>query len=156
MSRILSILLMTLCFAACNDRGDKPETLVESGYDEKEMEAAIAKARGEVDTFLAELSNPKGEDHAVKAPISDGETTEHFWLTDVTFRDGQFEGTVNNEPGMVKNVRIGQKWTLAKSEISDWMYMRDGKMHGNYTMRPLLKTLPTEEAEYYRSILANP
>ncbi len=34
--------------------------------------------------------------------------------------------------------------------------MRDGKMHGNYTMRPLLRTLPDDEAAQYRSILAEP
>lgn len=147
---------MALFFCGCNDREDKPETLVESGYDEQEMEAAIARARAEIDAFIAELSNPKGANHAVKAPITDGGTTEHFWLTNVTFRDGKFEGTINNEPGRVKNVRMGQKWTLNKLEISDWMYMRNGKMHGNYTMRPLLKTLPAEEAEQYRSILADP
>ena len=34
--------------------------------------------------------------------------------------------------------------------------MRDGKMYGNYTMRPLLKTMPEEEAAKFRSLLASP
>jgi len=34
----------------------------------------------------------------------------------------------------VGNVKIGQKWTIKQSEISDWMFMRDGKIYGNYTM----------------------
>jgi uncharacterized protein YegJ (DUF2314 family) len=38
--------------------------------------------------------------------------------------------------------------------MSDWMFMRDGKMHGNYTMRPLLKTMPAEQAAKLRSMLA--
>jgi len=29
-------------------------------------------------------------------------------------------------------------------------------MHGNYTMRPLLKTMPPEEAAKFRSLLADP
>lgn len=94
--------------------------------------------------------------HAVKVPIVDGEETEHFWLIDVTFANGSFKGTINNDPGLVKNVKIGQPWTVKKTEISDWMYMRDGKMHGNYTMRPLLKNLPKEEADQYRAMLAEP
>jgi uncharacterized protein YegJ (DUF2314 family) len=57
---------------------------------------------------------------------------------------------------MVTNVKSGQKWTVKKSEISDWMFMRNGKMYGNYTLRPLLKTMSEEEAEKFRSILANP
>jgi uncharacterized protein YegJ (DUF2314 family) len=134
----------------------KPETLITEEYDQAEMDVAITRAHREVDAFIAELGNPTGEDHAVKAPIQDGEATEHFWLTDVSFRDGKFHGTINNDPGIVSNVKFGQSWSLAKEEISDWMYMRDGKMYGNYTMRPLLTTLPEEEAAHYRALLAEP
>jgi uncharacterized protein YegJ (DUF2314 family) len=53
-------------------------------------------------------------------------------------------------------VKIGQKWTIKKAEISDWMYMRGGKMYGNYTLRPLLKTIPQAEAAKLRALLAEP
>ena len=33
---------------------------------------------------------------------------------------------------------------------------RDGKMHGNYTLRPLLKTMPADDAAKLREILAEP
>jgi uncharacterized protein YegJ (DUF2314 family) len=151
-SRLL-VGLLVLSIVGCNS---KPETLITEEYDQAEMDAAIARARGEVDAFIAELNNPTGEDHAVKAPVQDGEATEHFWLTGVSFRDGKFHGTINNDPGIVSNVKFGQSWSLSKEEISDWMYMRDGKMYGNYTMRPLLKTLPDEEAAQYRAMLAEP
>lgn len=36
------------------------------------------------------------------------------------------------------------------------MFMRDGKMYGNYTLRPLLETMPEDEAAALRSILAEP
>ncbi len=134
----------------------KPETLIEGGYDEKEMDAAIARAKSEVDTFIAELASPTGIDHAVKAPIEDGGETEHFWISELTFENGEFKGKINNDPGIVKNVKLGQDWTVKKADISDWTYMRDGKMYGNYTMRPLLKTLPADEAAQMRAILANP
>ena len=145
-----------LFFAVCGCGETTPDTLVTSGYDEQEMEAAISRARGEIDAFISELSNPTGTDHAVKAPIEDGGETEHFWLTDVSYKNGRFEGTISNDPGVVGNVKIGQKWTISKMEVSDWMFMRDEKMHGNYTMRPLLKTLPEDEAAMYRSLFADP
>ena len=72
------------------------------------------------------------------------------------YRDGSFEGLIGNDPGIVTNVKFGQKWTLKKLEISDWMFMRDDKMHGNYTMRPLLKTMKKEEAQKWRSRFAEP
>lgn len=133
-----------------------PETLVRGGYDEQEMEAAIARAQAEVDVFIAALRDGAGSDFAVKAPIQDGDEIEHFWLTDVAFRDGVFEGLIGNEPGVVKNVEFGQTWTVKKEEISDWMFVRDDKIHGNYTMRPLLRTMSPEEAELWRSRFATP
>jgi len=156
MKHLLSLLLICLCFGACSGQAKKPDTLIETGYDEEEMEAAIARARREVDSFIAELSKPTGENHAVKIPITDGDQTEHFWLIDVAYVDGEFSGIINNEPGMVSNVRIGDKRQVSKAELSDWMFMRDGKMHGNYTLRPLLAAMPADEAEKYRSMLAEP
>lgn len=146
-------LCLMLVATACQQ---KPDTLIDSGYDQAEMDAAIAKARGSVDTFIAELQSPSGESHAVKAPITDGDQTEHFWLSDVSYQNGEFQGTIDNDPGTVTNVKVGQSWTIKKGEISDWMYMRDGKMYGNYTMRPLLKTMPPEEAQMWESLLAEP
>lgn len=133
-----------------------PETLVTGGYDEEEMSAAIARARQEVDTFIAALEKGEGSHFAVKVGIEDHGDTEHFWLSDVVYRDGSFDGTVGNDPGVVRNVKLGQKWRVAKDEVSDWMFLRDGKIHGNYTMRPLLKTMSEAEAQAWRGRLAEP
>jgi uncharacterized protein YegJ (DUF2314 family) len=40
--------------------------------------------------------------------------------------------------------------------ISDWLYIRGGKMVGNRTLVPLLKTMPEKEAASYRKMLAEP
>jgi uncharacterized protein YegJ (DUF2314 family) len=149
----LSLVFLILSCCSCSK---SPNTLIKGGYDEKEMDAAIARARSEVDSFIAEMLKGNGTDFAVKVPIQDKEDTEHFWLTNIVYRNGKFEGVIGNEPGIVTNVKSGQKWTVKKSEISDWMFMRDGKMYGNYTMRPLLKTMSEGEAAKFRSILANP
>lgn len=154
MRKFLFVCALLTVFPGCGST--VPETLVTSGYDQSEMEAAISRAQSEVDAFISELQSPTGTDHAVKAPITDGKETEHFWLSDITYENSQFRGTINNDPGTVTNVQFGQSWTIAKSEISDWLYMKDGKMYGNYTMRPLLETMPEDEAELYREMLAEP
>ena len=156
LSWILLLCLLASCASCDTGVKSKPDTLVTSGYSESEMNAAIARAHGEIDFFLDALSNKSGTDFGVKAPVTDKGQTEHFWLTDVVYRDGQFEGKIGNDPGMVTNVKLGQPWKIRKEDISDWMFMRDDKMHGNYTMRPLLKTLPAEEAEMYRAMFAKP
>lgn len=147
----LSLLLATsACFTSA------PSTLVSGGYDKAEMQAAQERARSEVDQFVVVMSQGAGENFAVKAPVRDGEKVEHFWLTGLTYTDGVFTGTINNDPGAVSNVKLGDPRSVPRGEISDWMYMKDGKIHGNYTMRPLLKTLPPDEAAAYRSLLAEP
>lgn len=153
MKHWLVVLLVGIC-SACG--GSEPETLVKAGYDEAEMAAAIARARSEIDTFVGTLESGGGSDFAVKVPIKDRGETEHFWLTDVTYRDGEFEGKIGNDPGVVSNVSFGQTIKVRKEEISDWLFMRSGKMHGNYTLRPLLATMPESDATYYRSMLAEP
>lgn len=45
---------------------------------------------------------------------------------------------------------------VRNEDISDWLFMRDGKMYGNYTLRPLLATMPEEAAAYYKAMLAEP
>lgn len=148
------LLLLFIAFPAF--AGGKPETLVEGGYSETEMANAIARAKSEVDVFIATLERGNASDFAIKMPVEDGDKSEHFWIVEVSYSDGVFEGIIGNEPGIVSNVSFGQTVRVRKEDITDWMFMRDGKIHGNYTMRPLLATMSREEAEFYRSMLAEP
>ena len=128
------------------------DTLVEE-YDQSEMDKAIALARSKTDEFLAVLAEGDADSFSVKAPIADENGTEHFWLTDVVFKDGEFHGLVGNDPGIVKNVRFGQEWKIAKDDISDWMFMKEGMIHGCYTIEPLLPSMTEEEAAAFRAKL---
>jgi uncharacterized protein YegJ (DUF2314 family) len=66
----------------------------------------------------------------------------------VSFDGTTFHGTVNNEPEKVKTVRLGQKVTVAPSEISDWMYVENRKLVGGYTLRALRDAMsPAERAD---------
>ncbi len=157
MKRFALVMMAALCASCGGGLPDgEPNTLVKGGYDEQEMSAAIQRARSEVDTFIAALGAGNGSEFAVKAPIEERGEVEHFWLVDVAYSDGKFEGTIGNDPGVVTNVKFGDTRSVARGEISDWMFMRDGKMHGNYTLRPLLEAMPAEEAERFRSMLATP
>ena len=71
-------------------------------------------------------------------------------------KDGKISAVINNVPRDVKTVRVGQRIDVADDQISDWMYLRKGKIVGNYTMRPLLKRMPAKDAERYRAMLQDP
>ena len=131
-----------------------PETLVqESGYDEGAMDEAVAIARSRVGEFVEVLGSGDADSFSVKAPIVDGDGTEHFWLNDVVLEGDVFQGVIANEPGIVGNVEMGQPWSIDREEISDWMFVRGNMIHGGFTIDPLLGSMPDEDAEAMRSRL---
>ena len=78
--------------------------------DDPRMNAAIAKARETVDTFIAALQSPKAgqSQFTVKMAFTDGTHNEHMWLSPVTYDGKMFHGTVQNDPANVSNVKLGQ------------------------------------------------
>lgn len=74
----------------------------------------------------------------------------------VDLSNGEFVGLISNLPDTVTDVKLGDQRKIAKDEISDWMYLRDGKMYGNYTMRPLLKSMPKDQAKKFEAMFATP
>ena len=139
----LALLALTLAFTCCSDHSYDPVT--EAEFDDKEMNAAIDKARSRVAEFIERLKNPRltDESFSVKKMISDGEEVEHLWLTDVSYSDGKFTGILNEDPQSVRNVIFGQEITVEEIEILDWMYLDDGELVGNYTLRVLLERMPS-------------
>lgn len=151
---ILIGLLLTL--VSCEEQKEvkqaKPETLVDD-YSEDEMNEAISIARDRIDEFLKVLEEGDADTFTVKAPITDDHGTEHFWLTDISYSGGVFSGSVGNDPGIVKNVEFGQSWNVKRDDISDWMFTRGDKIHGGFTIDPLLHSYPKDEAEALRARL---
>jgi len=141
---LAGVLSLSLC-AGCSR---KPETL--SGeYDEAEMEQAIKKARATFDEFLERFEQPQpGDDtFVVKVKIEDDNGIEHFWLNELKLDSEPYSGTIDNDPGIVKCVKCGQKYRFSRNDVSDWMYMSNGKMQGNHTLRVIIKSMPKDEAE---------
>jgi uncharacterized protein YegJ (DUF2314 family) len=128
-------------------------TMVED--DDPRMNAAIDKARATVKTFISALKSPRTGQSAfsVKMAFTDGKQTEHMWLSPVSYDGKVFQGTVNNDPQMVSNVKIGQKASIDPSRISDWMYIEKRKLVGGYTFRVLREAMrPEERADFDRSM----
>lgn len=119
-----------------------------------QMEQAMARARSEIDGVLRRYLAGEFEHFSVKAPVTDGEHTEHFWLENVRFENGQFVGTLDAPPQHVQGVQEGQQVSLAPAQISDYSAMKDGLIHGYHTTRVLLPTLPPAQAEQLRAVLA--
>jgi uncharacterized protein YegJ (DUF2314 family) len=149
---LLAVLFSLL--AGCSKRDE----VVNVEADDPEMVVAIAKARETLPQFWQIFDKrERGEsDFALKVKITDERGTEHFWATEIERRDGKTKGTINNDPNIVASVKLGDRIVIPEADISDWLYMRDGKMFGNETIRPLLKKMPAAEAEKLKRMMANP
>ena len=147
----LALLALTLALLSCNDRSEDPVIRVKA--DDQEMNAAIAQARSTIAEFVSRLQNPQPKDDGfgVKKMITEGNDVEHFWLTDISYSNGIFSGAIGNDPQLVRNVTLGQKVSVSETKISDWMYLANGKMVGNFTLPVLLKRMPKEQAEEIRT-----
>jgi uncharacterized protein YegJ (DUF2314 family) len=152
--RVYLVLLLVVPVMGC--WGKSPvDKVIPVADDDPKMNAAIEKARSTVNTFIAALNSPKAgqTSFTVKKAFSDGKHTEHMWLSPVTYDGTTFQGVVNNDADMVSNVKIGQKASVGPKEISDWMYVENGKLVGGYTVRVLREAMPANErAEFDKSM----
>ena len=125
-----------------------------------EMAAAIAKARATLPVFWASYEAPKASEagHSLKVrfpnPRNDG---EHIWMAEVKkLPDGRYSGRFANQPRDLPGKHAGDLAEFAEADISDWMFMRNGKIVGGETIKPLLKSMPKAEAAALRARMETP
>jgi uncharacterized protein YegJ (DUF2314 family) len=136
----------------------RQDTVLRVAEDDQAMSAAIAQARATLPQMWRTFEQRDGgeSDFSLKVKITDKKGTEHFWLTEIERKDGQTLGTINNDPEIVGNVKLGDRIRIPEADISDWLYLRGGKMVGNYTLRALFKQMTATEVERYQKMLADP
>ena len=154
---LVAFTALMMFLTACR-RSDSEDKVIDVAPDNPEMVAAIAKARATLPEFWKVFDKPDhGEtEFSLKVKISDKGGTEYFWVIDLERKDGKIFGAINNDPDYVKKVKLGDRIEIPQADISDWLYMRNGKMVGNETVRPLLKQMSADEAARLRSIMADP
>lgn len=129
----------------------KAGELVFMGDEEPAMRRAFEKARSTLDAFLeqAKAPPPGTGGYSLKVGIREGKDVEYFWVGDFAATESGFIGTINNEPRMVKSVRLGQRYSFPKQHIVDWTYIdrNERRMVGNFTVCALLTKESAAEAE---------
>jgi uncharacterized protein YegJ (DUF2314 family) len=150
--------LSVLTALACGSGTRSDDGVVGVAGDDKEMSEAIAAARRTLPEFWRTHAAPsRGESgFALKVAIRDGEATEHFWAIDIERRNDKILATINNEPQTVSTVTFGQRLEVPEADITDWTFLRNGKFVGNYTVRPLFKTMPPEDVARMKSMMESP
>lgn len=102
------------------------------------MEAAIEKARSEWATAKAHFE--KGGKVFVKFPFATRtKGHEHMWVR-VTRIDGDsVHGELDNDPVDVEGIARGSVVVRNQGELSDWLFEKDGKQVGGFTLEVLSK-----------------
>lgn len=137
------------------------ETRVRMSASSRELAAAVTKARETLPEFWAMYEKPEAgvSDFAVKLAVMAPKSRmkEYIWITNLKREaEGKITGEINTSPGHVKAVKLGQKLTFEEADIADWMFTRNGKIVGNWTLRPMMNHMPMGEADLYRSMLETP
>lgn len=137
--KFLATLLIAFVAGCSSNIVDDPVVMVDA--DDAEMRAAEQVARDNLDEFIGALKNPAPgqESFAVKVKFVDGDDVEFMWLNELRIEKGNFVGVVNNDPQLVANVAIGDQRTVTPEEVTDWLFIDNGKMRGGYTVDVLMR-----------------
>lgn len=155
---VITALLGIMLFTACKEKEATPNKIENGGdevynveADDKAMNAAIAKAAATYPDFLKALksTDPSAEGHAVKIKFEEGDAVEHMWLGDLHFKGGKLLGILNSDPVSIKKVSPGDTLEVDKSRLSDWMYIKDHKLMGGYTVRVLYDKMNEAEKKQF-------
>ena len=127
--------LITAAFGA----GDSPVS--ETQGDDPEMLAAYAKARTELAAKRAHFAKgvPTNEGLSVKAPFpfthEGAEGIEWMWVDVVRWQGDTLEGTLDNDPIRVKDLKAGAHVKFKLDSIADFQHtLADGTTVGGYTI----------------------
>ena len=124
----------------------------------KAVNAAIVKAQATLPVFFERLASPKpGDDNfLVKIryeTLKDDGGGEHIWAKDVVKVGDSVLATIDNVPKDIPNLSKGQRVTVPISRVTDWLYERDGKYRGAYTVRALVPFMTKQQAADMRKRL---
>jgi len=137
-------------------RKDEPD-VVNVDSDDVEMNTAISKARESTAEFLQILTSPKPNqtDFSAKRPYpkKSGSGGEHIWISDLTYDGKLLHGKVGDDPVDIANLKIGDEVSFPPAELTDWLYLEDGKIVGGYTIRVLRKRMSPQEGADFDSRL---
>ena len=72
-------------------------------------------------------------------------------MSDVRFVGNLFQGRIDNQPRKIVGLKIGETASVKPNEISDWLYVDNGKLVGGYTVRVHYNELsPQQKQEFDR------
>ena len=80
-----------------------------------------------------------------RAKAGSGIAMEQVWLSNIQFSRGNYYGVIASTPQHLSGMRKGKKVPFNPGEITDWMYIHNGKITGGLSIQYLLEQIPENE-----------
>ena len=114
--------------------------------------AQIAEdARNTLPGFFRQLTraDTKEEYFCIKYPFKadddSGVDMEQVWLTGIHFKNGIYYGFIASAPQHLTGMKKGDKVIFDTDTITDWMYVRGGRIIGGDSIKYLLEKKPEDQ-----------
>jgi len=144
-------LLYTVLLFSCEKPADLPEVTVISVYqDDMELTRIAEDARNTLPVFFRYLTRAgSSADCYVKYPFladeGSGIDREQVWLTGIQFSNGRYFGILTSNPRHLSGMKKGDRVVFDMEAITDWMYIRSGKIIGGESIKYLLGKIPENQ-----------
>ena len=132
--------------------------VIYSAPDDEDMAQAVSQAKSTLGNVLerAATGGIPMEALQLKVAIPRGdEGHENIWVQGIVrLDDTTFEALLANDPHDLPDKKRGDRHRFTLEEITDWLFVVNGQMHGAYTLRVMLPLLPADQADQFRAMLA--
>jgi uncharacterized protein YegJ (DUF2314 family) len=141
----LLVLAITLSAGCGGDASssDKQLEVVQFDGDDREMNDAMVEARRTFDFFQQNWKTMENDGYSLKFALeTPDDGLEYIWFSPLTIEGDKITGECANHPEEVANLKLGDKRTVTRDRISDWMIVVGDQCYGGYTIRVISKRDP--------------
>jgi len=158
----LLFVILSSCDKNATDAFRRSSPAIEVDQNDEEIMRIAENARRALPTFFRKLARPEqgASNFCLKYPLNtdDGsvepKVREQVWLGGIHIKDGAYYGVLANTAKSVDGRKKGEAIIIDTDLITDWMYIKDGKIIGGRSIKYLLEKIPEEERkEDQRKIL---
>ena len=123
--------------------------------DDPELQQASVRARATFKYLWRELTweyrriVPALDLAAIKSAFNDpgasDDQVEHMWLSEVEFDGERITASLLNSPNALTSVKQGDRITLDRTQLEDWMYVMSGRVYGGFTIQAMRAQMSASE-----------
>jgi len=144
----LSVVLSLLLFACQNAevKTDAATTQKTDRDTELAIKRGIEKAKKTLKKDFLDVFEKKLDldnyNYSLKMSISNFEQEEHIWIDNLRYDNSNaLVGFIANKPKHLTHVKSGDKIKIAYDDVVDWMYLKEDKLYGGYTIKAMAEKM---------------